>query len=325
MPSTDPNPTTDLNQRKQNLLKLPPGSETKTLYEFPFQEMSLRIDSAHSQSSTDDRSQILSCAPDAVGDLSESELREFIFQHGRYFDSYLASEPGRLSFWSRGRRGLISYKRWRNHVIIGGGLIAPDHHKPQLVAEFLEFAKQHRLSIAFHNIGEEEISLFQDFQFQITKWGEDPMIDLEACNWRGKEYEWIRRQTNYCLRQGVTVCEVRPDQLHPVQWFETISEVIQVANESLTRKPQKKAMQFFEGRIDNHALGLRRLFIARRQGRIEGFVICNPILNGTGWATELYRHRLDSVKGTMAFLIHQVLQQLQQEGVQRAGLCLDLG
>ncbi len=88
---------------------------------------------------------------------------------------------------------------------------------------------------------------------------------------------------------------------------------------------QKKAMQFFEGRIDNHALGLRWLFIARRHGRIEGFVICNPILNGTGWATELYRYRIDSVKGTMAFLIHFVLQQLKAEGVQRAGLCLDLG
>ncbi|WP_198000130.1 bifunctional lysylphosphatidylglycerol flippase/synthetase MprF [Gimesia alba] len=285
----------------------------------------MRIDSSHRQSSDDNSTQLLPCVPDSDQEISESELRDFIFQHGRYFDSYLASEPGRLRFWSRGRRGLISYKRWRNHVIIGGGLIAPDDHKPQLVAEFLEFARQNRLSIAFHNIGEQDLSLFQDFQFQITKWGEDPMINLETCTWRGKDYEWVRRQTNYCLRQGVTACEVRPEQLHPVQWFEIISEVIQVANESLTRKPQKKAMQFFEGRIDNHELGLRRLFIARREGRIEGFVICNPILNGTGWATELYRHRLDSVKGTMAFLIHHVLQQLKQEGVQRAGLCLDLG
>ncbi|QDV53115.1 bifunctional lysylphosphatidylglycerol flippase/synthetase MprF [Gimesia fumaroli] len=312
-------------QNQQNQHKLIQHSEDETLYEFPFQDASLRVDSSHHQAPTEDCNQILPCSPDSTGDISESELREFIFQHGRYFDSYLATEPGRLSFWSRGRRGLISYKRWRKHVIIGGGLIAPEHHKPQLVTEFLEYARQNRLSVAFHNIGEEDLSFFQDFQFQITKWGEDPMIDLESCTWQGKEFEWVRRQTNYCLRQGVTACEVRPDQLHPVQWLETISEVIQVANESLTRKPQKKTMQFFEGRIDNHDLGLRRLFIARRQGRIEGFVICNPILNGTGWATELYRHRLDSVKGTMAFLIHHVLQQLKQEGVQKAGLCLDLG
>ncbi|QGQ24579.1 DUF2156 domain-containing protein [Gimesia benthica] len=256
---------------------------------------------------------------------TETELRDFIFEHGRYFDSYLASEPDRDQFWSQGKRGLISYKRWYRHVIIGGGLIAPEPHKPQLVREFLEYAKQNRLSIAFHNIGEADLPLFQEMQFQVTKWGEDPMIDLDTCTWQGKDYEWVRRQTNYCLRQGMTACEVRPDQLHPLHWSDIISEVIEVADESLTRKPQKKAMRFFEGRIDNHALGRRRLFIARYQGRIEGFVICNPILNGTGWATELYRHRLDSVKGTMAFLIHFVLQQLKQEGVAQAGLCLDLG
>ncbi len=220
---------------------------------------------------------------------------------------------------------MISYKRWRNHVVIGGGLIAPEVHKERLVTEFMDFSKKNKLSIAFHNIGEHDLSIFKERQFQITKWGEDPLIDLESCDWKGKKYEWVRRQTNYCLRQGVSACEVQPHLLNPLQWSEMLSEVIEVANESLTRKPQKKAIQFFEGRIDNHELGLRRLFVARHHGRIEGFVICNPILNGTGWATELYRYRIDSVKGTMPFLIHYVLQQLKSEGVSRAGLCLDLG
>jgi phosphatidylglycerol lysyltransferase len=47
--------------------------------------------------------------------------------------------------------------------------------------------------------------------------------------------------------------------------------------------------------------------------------------NGLSWATELYRRRTDSVRGTMAYLIHHVLKQLQTEGVRQVGLCLDPG
>ncbi|MFK7777423.1 MAG: DUF2156 domain-containing protein [Gimesia sp.] len=325
MSQSSPDIGSGLNQQKPSRINLPFKNKSDSSHQIPLENATLRIDRPINNFKQDSNKNLDSYEVEQKDEFSESELREFIFQNGRYFDSYLATEPGRESFWSRGRRGLISYKRWRKHVIIGGGLIAPEDHKKQLVIEFLDYARQNKLSIAFHNIGEHDLSLFQEFQFQITKWGEDPMIDLENCTWKGKKYEWIRRQTNYCLRQGVTACEVRQEQLHPVQWSDIISEIIEVADESLTRKPQKKAMQFFEGRIDNHELGLRRLFIARRQGRIEGFVICNPILNGAGWATELYRHRIDSVKGTMAFLIHHVLQELKAEGVQRAGLCLDLG
>lgn len=304
-----------------------PGKVDENAIPFSLQGEKFRIDPAE----TDFEARLNSENEAALGhaglseNFTEADFRQFIFQNGKYFDSYLATEPGRERFWSQGQRGLLSFKRWRNHLIIGGGLIAPENHKTQLVVEFLEYARQNRLSVAFHNIGEHDIPIFQELQFQITKWGEDPIIDLDTCTWRGKDYEWVRRQTNYCIRQGVTACEVHPDRMHPIHWSHLISEVIDVANESLTRKAQKEAMQFFEGRIDNHALGLRRLFIARYKGRIEGFVVCNPILNGKGWATELYRHRLDSVKGTMAFLIHYVLQQLKQEGIQQAGLCLDLG
>ena len=34
-----------------------------------------------------------------------------VFQHGEYFDSYLATEPGREEFWSSTGEGLISYTR----------------------------------------------------------------------------------------------------------------------------------------------------------------------------------------------------------------------
>jgi len=101
-----------------------------------------------------------------------------------------------------------------------------------------------------------------------------------------------------------------------------------VAVESLSQKAQPEGMRFMEGCIDHHELGLRRLFIARSdegRGRIEGFVVCNPLCNGTRWSTELYRHRLDSVRGTIAFLFHHLMEQMRVEGVEQVHLCLDPG
>ena len=258
----------------------------------------------------------------------DERRKNLAFQHGEYFDSYLVTEPGREEFWSSTGQGLISYKRVGKCVLVGGGLIAPQHHKPTLLAEFLEFTKTHRYRAAFHNIGSHELPLFEEHGFEITKWGEEPVIDLGSVEWKGKPYEWVRRQSNYCLRQGVRAFEVPHVDLTPEQWKRTQDEMLEVAAESLAHKPQRREMRFFEGHIGDHEVGLRRVFIARSNegmGRIEGFVVCTPMKGGTMWATELYRRRVDATRGTMAFLIHTVQEKLQQEGVRQLNMCLDPG
>jgi phosphatidylglycerol lysyltransferase len=138
----------------------------------------------------------------------------------------------------------------------------------------------------------------------------------------------VRRQSNYCRRQGVVAYETRADGHAPDQWARTLAELREVAAASLTRKIQSQGMQFFEGNIDHHDLGRRRLFVARGDGglgRIEGFVVCNPMHGGTRWSTELYRHRPDAVRGTIAFLFHHLMQAMQDEEVRQVTLCLDPG
>ena len=260
--------------------------------------------------------------------LPHGNRESFVFRYGEYFDSYLATEPGRTEFWSTKGPGLISFTRRGKYLLVGGGLIAPDEHKATLLAEFSEFARSHNHHIAFHNIGEHELPLFRAFGFEITKWGEEPVIDLGACEWKGKAFEWVRRQTNYCLRQGVRSFEVPHAELTPEQWQRTLEEMLIVSDECLSQKPQRTEMRFFEGQIGQHEIGLRRVFIARSNdglGRIEGFVVCTPMRGGTMWATELYRRRADAVRGAMTFLFHYVQQQLQQEGVRQLNLCLDPG
>ena len=257
---------------------------------------------------------------------SKTELMEFVYQNGQCFDSYLATEPGRFNFRSQNAPGLVSYTRYGRFVLVGGGLIAADGHRANLLREFVEFASRQKWKVAFHNIAEDDLPSFHELGFQITKWGEEPIVDLEGCTWSGKAFEWLRRQTNFCTRQGFEAFEVFPDALTDEQWSRTRNELLEVSAESLSTKTQGDSMRFFEGRIDNHEIGRRRLFVARDAfgaGRMEAFLVCNPLRGGTEWSTEIYRRRLDSVRGAMPFLIHFALRRMQTNGISRVRLCLN--
>ncbi len=264
----------------------------------------------------------------AAIDAATAQLHDLTFRHGECYDSYLATAPGRMIFWDGDGQGLISYVRRGRHVLVGGGLIAAADRKEQLLREFLDGTSRERLRVVFHNISNDDLPLFRKLGFQVTKWGEEPIIDLTTCTWSGKAFEWVRRQSNYCLRQGLTSFEVVPESLAPYQWSRLVAELLEVSAQTLEGKPQAREMQFYVGQIASHALGLRRLFVARGDngaGRIEGFLVCNPMHNGTAWAAEIFRHRTDSVRGTIAFLIHQTARQLQTEGVRELSLCLVAG
>ncbi len=186
----------------------------------------------------------------------------------------------------------------------------------------VQHANEHGLTVSFYNIADDELPLFKQSGFQATKWGEDAWIDLSRHTWRGKAFEWVRRQSNYCDRQGIIFQECDPNKLAASAWDCIADELEEISASRLAGKPQVTEMNLLDGKFDRERLGRKRLFIARSSRRIEGFLICNPCLNGSQWAMDVYRQRADAVRGTVPFLIHRTLQLLQEEGVERASLCL---
>jgi phosphatidylglycerol lysyltransferase len=252
----------------------------------------------------------------------EALLEQFAFEFGRSYDSYLVTEPGRQCFWSTGRCGVVVYVQVGRSLHVGGGLLAPEEHKENLLAEFVRFANQQRRTIAFYNIADDDLPLFTQLGFQVTKWGEDALVQLRSRNWSGKSFEWVRRQSSFCLRHGLCWSECIPRRMAATQWNALVAELRDISAARLATKPQVSEIGFLDGRFDPQRLGRRRLFIARSLHRVEGFLVANPCLNGKQWALETYRHRPDAVRGTIAFLMHQTMHQLQHEGVDIASLCL---
>ena len=252
-------------------------------------------------------------------------LEEFAFRYGRSYDSYFATEPGRECFWSWGWRGAVATVRTGRYLHVSGGLLAPPEHQEALLAQLVQRADARREVLTFFNVPEEDLPLFCRLGFQVTKWGEEALVDLPSCTWSGKEFEWVRRQSNFCRRHGLTASECRREWTSAAEWERLIAEIAEVSSLFLADKPQSGEIQQLEGNFNPDCLGRKRIFVARAdqgKGRIEGFLACNPGCGGATWTMETYRRRPDAVRGTIPFLIHQAMQDLQGEGVGRVSLCL---
>lgn len=254
-----------------------------------------------------------------------SQIEEQAFEFGRVYDSYFSTEEGWKRFRVKGRPGLISYRRLGKHVKVIGGLLASDEAKPRLLREYNKFADSFGLLTSFYNVAEGDIDLFREHGYQVTKWGEEPFVDLQECTWSGKPYEWVRRQTNYCRRAGVTIVEHRRDEMDDESWNALLRELRVVSDSLLATKPQAGEIQMVEGQLEVAGWGRRRLFVAYSndsQPRIEGFLIALPMQGGRSWSFEMYRHRPDAVRGVVPYLFHETMIRMKAEGIESISLCL---
>jgi phosphatidylglycerol lysyltransferase len=260
---------------------------------------------------------LVECAS-TISPASIAILEAMAFQYGRSFDSYLVMDLDRHYFWASGRRAVLGFVLQGVHVVVIGGLIGPEEAREGLLVEFMEHCRANGWTACFGLVLERDLPMFDRHGFQSTKIGEDALVGLRGCTWRGKAYEWVRRQASYGRRQGLVCREMAGES-------DRLKELGEISDGFLERTPHGRGIRYFVGRFDPKGLYRRRVFAAMGEGgagRVEGFVVCTPYRDGAAWALEMYRSREDAVRGTVPFLMHGVMEVLLKEGVEEASLCL---
>ena len=245
-------------------------------------------------------------------------------------------ELDRCYFWSSYNRAVIGFVLRGSHAVVIGGLIGPGAERESLLTQFLDHCRVNRWTACFGIIPERDLHLFDRHGFESTKIGEDALIDLRECTWQGKPYEWVRRQSNYCRRQGLICQEIihmpgasdavgmaseSRDSATASQARNRISELLTISNLFLDHTPHGRTMRYFVGQFNPECLHRRRTFAAVAgggAGRAEGFVVCTPYRDGKAWGIEMYRARPDAIRGTIPFLIHATMQALKCEALRRS-------
>lgn len=248
--------------------------------------------------------------------LSEA-LERLSYTAGRYHDSYIVNDPRYEYFWGPGDSGAVAFARRGRYCFGVGGLLAEAGQEAPLLASFADFGQERGWHLALFNVGEEALRPFRALGWQVTKFGEDPLLDLTAHGWDGSGYEWVRRQASFCKRHGLVVSETTAEAV----W----DEIMDVSRLHLGMRPQRGTESVFEGVLTTAAsFGRRRLLIARAgvAGRIEAFLALTPYRDGLGWGCEMYRRRPDSVRGVVPFLMVEAIDRLRAEGKAEVSLCL---
>lgn len=254
----------------------------------------------------------------SADDLARIELAAF--ECGSAPESYdIASKSGSVLRTPCGQ-GFLNVYPDRHCWHIAGGIIANDELKRTTIHWLKQVARFHRRTMAVYSVGAEDVPLFREAGYAVNKFGEEPVLDLVALNWQGKSFEWVRRQTNYCRRQGLNIVEITSSELQCAM----ASELTDVFFDDLRDRVYSQPLHLLEGEFNPRVLGRRRLFVVRQQAsqRTEGFLIISPMENGSCWAFETYRKRRDAVRGTIPFLFREVTDRLKSEGVRRVSLCL---
>ncbi|QDT52608.1 hypothetical protein Pan44_06200 [Caulifigura coniformis] len=248
-------------------------------------------------------------------------LEALAYREGEAYDSYLALERGLEYFFGCGGQGVVGYTRWRKHLFVVGGLLAAEGRRGKLLSQLMDFAVRNRLEISFLNILGRDVPAFRNAGFAVSKVGEEPVVPLDTCTWQGADYAWVRRQENFCTRSGVQFDEIVPDPKCDTFLNVIAPEIHEVSRDHLEHTVYGRELSMMVGRLDPEAMFRKRLFVARKDGRIEAFVIANPGRNGDLWSVETYRKRVDATRGVIAFLITQISRQLRAEDVKLLSLC----
>ena len=241
---------------------------------------------------------------------------------GDTYASYLITEPGREYFWGPERCGVVAFRRVGRYVNVADGLIAPPEDRERLLTEFLTFAEQNRWVASFMNVPRNEIKMFRRQGCQVSKCGEEALVQLDRTDWRGKHAQWLRRQENYCKRHGIDLCEIDPDPLEIFYRVEVAPQLEEISQDHIASTLHQREMEFYVSHFSAYELNDRRLFVARDGSRIIAFIICNPGLDGDFWAVEVYRRRQDALRGVIPGLILHAMRVMKAEGVTYFSLSL---
>jgi phosphatidylglycerol lysyltransferase len=104
-----------------------------------------------------------------------------------------------------------------------------------------------------------------------------------------------------------------------------INDELREISDAWLRCKGNHELGFVLGSLGLERPSAKRYFIARSAhgtGRIEGFVVCEPIYRGCGYYLDVTRRRFDAIRGTMELLSTEILRQLGDEGFEMASMGL---
>jgi phosphatidylglycerol lysyltransferase len=250
---------------------------------------------------------------------ARAKLESWVNQYGVNSTSYVLLEGPKRYFTSPQVDGFLAYQMRAGVAVIGGDPVCPSGQAPELIRNFV--AAMTSCPVAAYQVSLHMRDAFREAGFKDIQIGKEAIFDLSRFSLAGGRMELVRAATNKARREGVVVSEHRPFVLgaEPVN-----HELRAISNEWLRSKGEHE-FGFLLGSLGLDQRSAKRYFIARSAGgvgRIEGFIVCEPIYGRNGFYLDVTRRRGNAIRGTMELLTSETLRLLWAEGYDMASMGL---
>jgi len=170
-----------------------------------------------------------------------------------------------------------------------------------------------RRAVCAYQITPETLSGFRHNGFKDVQIGNEAIFELDKFTLAGGRMELVRAATNKARREGVVILEHHPFALGA----KTINDELRSVSAEWLREKGNHEMGFLLGSLSLERKSAKRYFVARSEGgrgRIEGFIVCEPVLARNGYYLDCTRRRTDAIRGTMELLTTEIFRKLRDEG-----------
>ena len=241
---------------------------------------------------------------------TQAQLDLWVRRYGTNSSSYVLLEGIKSYFTSDHVDGFLAYQVSAGIVLIAGDPVCAVSEAPKLIRDFVAAMER---PVGAYQVSPVMLEAFRREGFADIQVGKEAIFDLSRFTLAGGQMELVRAATNKARREGVVVTEHQPFA-NDAQKLNT--EIQAVSKEWLKDKGHHE-LGFLLGSLGLERPSAKRYYVARSEnnlGRIEGFVVCEPIYGRNGYYLDITRRRTDAVRGTMELLTAEICNCLRDEG-----------
>ena len=250
--------------------------------------------------------------------VQQAKLDSWVRQYGASSSSYVLLEGPKSYFTSPHVDGFLAYQVSGGVALIAGDPVCAPQDASRLIRDFTAAMSK---PVGAYQVSPPMLDAFREEGFADVQIGKEAIFDLNRFTLAGGRMELVRAATNKARREGLVVSEHNPF----AKGAETINDELREISAAWLKCKGTHELGFVLGSLGLDRRSAKRYFVARAEkgtGRIEGFVVCEPIFGRSGYYLDVTRRRQDAVRGTMELLTAEILRLLREEGCEMASMGL---
>lgn len=242
---------------------------------------------------------------------------DLLARHAQNPSAFLALNSDTRIFSVPGVDGAIAYRpAGRRFLIQFGGVFAAPSEQGILLREFLDFGRESKRRTIAVQLTPEDTRLYAELDFTVNQFGSDYARRLDGFNVAGKKYVQLRNKVSRARREGLQVVEVGTDDVDAVD-VTRLDQQLDALDKSWLRAKGRhvRELAFMVGERDGAAAGLRRLFVALKDGDPLAYVSFSPVYGErAGWLHDLSRRAPDAPPGALELIVLTAVERFRAEG-----------